>query len=72
MSCPDVESLWSLAKKNAQKLLLLEKNREMDQAQFNEVVLEAFQMVTAEQVAGVLNANRRYLRELIKKAAVLE
>jgi hypothetical protein len=67
-----VETLWSLAKRNFRKLLLLPRNRDLDREQIKELILEAFQMISVQQVNGILNANRRSLRNYLKKAAVSE
>ena len=67
-----IESFWSVAKSNFNKLMLMRKDEPLTKQDFLDKVTKALTMVPSAVTAKILTANRRELRRLIKRAAEQE
>ena len=67
-----IETYWSVAKSNFGKLMLMHKGDPITKEQFEAAVVKAITMIPNATVLKIIHANRRYLRELIKRAANMQ
>lgn len=67
-----IESFWSVAKSNFNKLMLMRKNEPLSKRDFEAKVTKALTVVPSAVTAKILTANRRELRQLIRRAAEQE
>ena len=67
VSC--VETLWSVAKANFDKFLLLE-TEPLTEARFHHLVNRSIQVITKRTLNGIINSNRRFIARLLKEQEV--
>ena len=61
-----LETLWSVAKRNFDKLLLIEKAA-LTEARFMELVNLSLRLITVRALTGIIASNRSYIVRLLKQ-----
>ena len=62
-----IEKLWSVAKNNLMKLLLL-RSEPIDEPEFAEIVRRSLEIIPPQTVTALVNSNRAYIEAVLTEA----